>query len=396
MRRIFKFIIIVCLLFLAGPKALASVLDDLNQQIQEKQEAIKRLEDQINIYKKDIEVKQNEAVTLNNQLAILRSKVTKIELDIRLTETQIESLDLEISSLEKVIEDKKEKISKQKDYLNNLLRLINISDQRDYLNVILSNPSFSEFFNQTKYLEDLNSQINQALKTLKAEKKELESKEKIAQIKKEKLLVLKKELLDYKASLDEQKEAKAYLLVQTKQSENKFRSLLAQLRQEQSSFDQEIASLQRKVQKELTKDEKLDTASSILSWPAEPKKGISVYFRDSTYPFRYLFEHSGIDMPVSVGTPIKASASGYVAWVRSSNRSYGNSIMIIHNEGIATLYAHLSRFNTKEGEFVKRGDVIAYSGGMPGTPGAGFSTGPHLHFEVRVNGLPTDPMDYLK
>ncbi len=395
MDRIKKIIAFGCLSLLLSQPVAAAVLDDLNQQIQEKQEAIKKLEEQINIYKKDIEVKQNEAITLNNQLAILKSKITKIELDIRLAETQIESLDLEIFSLDKIIEDKKTRIIRQKDYLNNLLRLININDQKDYLNVILTNPSFSEFFNQTKYLENLNSQINQALKVLKEEKQELESKEKIAQAKKDKLLSLKKELLDYKASLGEQKEAKAYLLVQTKQSENKFRSLLAQLRQEQTSFDQEIAALQRKVQKELTKDEKLDFASSVLSWPAEPAKGISVYFRDPTYPFRYLFEHTGIDIPLKQGTTIRAAASGYVAWVRTS-KNYGNNIMIIHNDGIATLYAHLSRFNTKEGEFVKRDDLIAYSGGLPGTPGAGFSTGAHLHFEVRVNGLPADPMDYLK
>ncbi|MCX6779252.1 MAG: peptidoglycan DD-metalloendopeptidase family protein [Candidatus Magasanikbacteria bacterium] len=395
MGRIGKVIIVLSLFLLSSQTTWASVLDDLNQQIIDKQEAIKKMEEQISIYKKDIEVKQNEALTLNNQLAILKSKISKIELDVRLTETQIESLDLEIASLGKIIEDKKIRISKQKDYLNNLLRLININDQKDYLNVILSNPSFSEFFNQTKYLENLNGQINQALKTLKEEKQDLETKENIAQTKKDKLVILKKELTDYQASLAEQKDAKAYLLAQTKQSENKFRSLLSQLRQEQTSFDQEISALQRKVQKELTKDEKLDTLASVLSWPAEPVKGISTYFRDPTYPFRYLFEHSGLDLPLKVGTPLKAAASGYVAWVRT-NSSYGNNIMIIHNDGIATLYAHLSRFNTKEGEFVKRGDVIGYSGGMPGTPGAGFSTGPHLHFEVRVNGIPNDPMDYLK
>ncbi len=390
-----KIWVIIFLFLLTGQNVLASVVDDLNQQIAEKQDAIKKLETQINVYKKDIEVKQSEANTLNNQLSILKSKISKIELDIRLNETQIESLDLELTSLGSDIGDRKEQIEQQKKYLNNLLRLINISDQKNYLNIILTNPSFSEFFNQTKYLEDLNSQINQGLKVLKNEKQNLESKEKIAEGKKNQLVTLKKELVDYRASLTEQKEAKNYLLTQTKQSESKFRSLLAQLQQEQSSYDQEIATLQRKIQKELTKDDRLDNSASVLSWPARSVNGISAYFRDPDYPFRYLFEHTGIDLPIKSGTPVKAAASGYIAWARN-NKSYGNNIMVIHNEGIATVYAHLSRFNVKEGEYVKRGEIIAYSGGIPGTPGAGFSTGAHLHFEVRINGLPVDPLDYLE
>ncbi|HPV70580.1 MAG TPA: peptidoglycan DD-metalloendopeptidase family protein [Candidatus Magasanikbacteria bacterium] len=395
MRRMIKIWVIIFLFLLTGQNVLASVVDDLNQQIAEKQDAIKKLETQINVYKKDIEVKQSEANTLNNQLSILKSKISKIELDIRLNETQIESLDLELTSLGSDIGDRKEQIEQQKKYLNNLLRLINISDQKNYLNIILTNPSFSEFFNQTKYLEDLNSQINQGLKVLKNEKQNLESKEKIAEGKKNQLVTLKKELVDYRASLTEQKEAKNYLLTQTKQSESKFRSLLAQLQQEQSSYDQEIATLQRKIQKELTKDDRLDNSASVLSWPARSVNGISAYFRDPDYPFRYLFEHTGIDLPIKSGTPVKAAASGYIAWARN-NKSYGNNIMVIHNEGIATVYAHLSRFNVKEGEYVKRGEIIAYSGGIPGTPGAGFSTGAHLHFEVRINGLPVDPLDYLE
>lgn len=390
-----KFLIIFCLFLLTSQNVLASVVDDLNQQISEKQDAIKKLETQINVYKRDIEIKQGEANTLKNQLAILKSKISKIELDIRLNETQTESLDLELVSLGSDISDRKKQIEEQKKYLNNLLRLININDQKNYLSIILNNPSFSEFFNQTKYLEDLNSQINQGLKVLKNEKQNLESKEKITEVKKNQLVTLKKELLDYRASLAKQKEAKNYLLTQTKQSESKFRSLLAQLQQEQSSFDQEIAALQRKIQKELTKDDCLDNSATVLSWPARSVNGISAYFRDKDYPFRYLFEHTGIDLPIKSGTAIKAAASGYIAWARN-NKSYGNNIMVIHNEGIATVYAHLSRFNVKEGEYVKRGEIIAYSGGIPGTPGAGFSTGAHLHFEVRVNGLPADPLDYLE
>jgi murein DD-endopeptidase MepM/ murein hydrolase activator NlpD len=71
-------------------------------------------------------------------------------------------------------------------------------------------------------------------------------------------------------------------------------------------------------------------------------------------------------------------------------------LLLIHSEGISTLFGHVSKFYVKEGEYVTKGQVVGLSGGMPGTPGAGrFSTGPHLHFEVRLNGIPVNPILYL-
>jgi murein DD-endopeptidase MepM/ murein hydrolase activator NlpD len=69
--------------------------------------------------------------------------------------------------------------------------------------------------------------------------------------------------------------------------------------------------------------------------------------------------------------------------------------MIIHANGLATLYAHMSRLDVVQDQYVTRGQVIGLSGGRAGSPGAGFSTGPHLHFEVREDGIPVDPYKYL-
>lgn len=69
--------------------------------------------------------------------------------------------------------------------------------------------------------------------------------------------------------------------------------------------------------------------------------------------------------------------------------------MIIHPGGVATVYAHLRGFNVQGDTYVERGDVIGFSGGRPGDRGAGLSTGPHLHFEVRQNGIPTNPRQFL-
>lgn len=374
--------------------ALSSELDDINQQIAQKQEAMQKLEAQIEIYKQNIQQKQGESITLSNQMAILNSRMEKTALDIQVTEIQISQLNLEIQSLGILIKEKEDKINKERQLLAHLISSIHLSDQNNYLGVFLSYKSFSSYFDQIKNLESISEELGQALKQIKADRAELQNKQDIALKKKEAIEKLKVTLVDRQANLEEQEKAKDYLFVQTKSSENKFKLLLAQLRQEYSQFDQELANLQKQAEKKLAENDKLESGPTALSWPIDPVKGISVYFNDPTYPFRYLFEHSGIDIRIAQGTPISSAASGYVAWVRTS-RLYGNNIMIIHSNGIATLYAHLSSFNVQEDTFVKRGDIIGNSGGMPGTQGAGLSTGPHLHFEVRDNGIPVDPMNYL-
>jgi murein DD-endopeptidase MepM/ murein hydrolase activator NlpD len=98
--------------------------------------------------------------------------------------------------------------------------------------------------------------------------------------------------------------------------------------------------------------------------------------------------HPGIDIGVPTGTPIAAAAAGTVIWCGWQS-GYGNLVVIDHHNGIATAYAHQSRIAVSCNEDVAQGQVIGYVGCT------GFCTGPHLHFEVRVNGAPVDPVGYL-
>ncbi len=98
--------------------------------------------------------------------------------------------------------------------------------------------------------------------------------------------------------------------------------------------------------------------------------------------------HHGQDFGVLTGTPVYATADGIVK-SRKGSTGYGNTVTLDHGYGVKTIYAHLSRYAVKPGEKVERGDLIAYSGNT------GRSTGPHLHYEVRVNNVPVNPRHYF-
>ncbi|PIR49076.1 hypothetical protein COU80_01540 [Candidatus Peregrinibacteria bacterium CG10_big_fil_rev_8_21_14_0_10_55_24] len=131
-----------------------------------------------------------------------------------------------------------------------------------------------------------------------------------------------------------------------------------------------------------------------LSWPVDPKEGLSATYLDPTYEETFGLPHWGIDIPVEQRSIIRAAADGVVETV--ADNGMGFSYIVLRHEGGATLYGHVSGFLVHEGDQVREGSGIAISGGMPGTPGAGpLSTGPHLHFEVFEDGTHVDPLGYL-
>lgn len=153
---------------------------------------------------------------------------------------------------------------------------------------------------------------------------------------------------------------------------------------------QEINKLDNGVVNNLSKTEaKLQTYIDAIPtlWPTIGR--ISSEFGSRSDPFNSSEKnHAGIDIAADEGNSIKAAASGKVIFADYKG-NYGNCVIISHSSGISTLYGHASKLLVKEGQKVKKGDIIAKVGST------GRSTGPHLHFEVRINGTPVDPIKYL-
>jgi murein DD-endopeptidase MepM/ murein hydrolase activator NlpD len=131
----------------------------------------------------------------------------------------------------------------------------------------------------------------------------------------------------------------------------------------------------------------LDALPSI--WPLWGRVTSYFGYRPNPFSGRGTEFHAGIDIIASTGTPVVATGNGFVDFA-GWNGGYGYTVIINHGFGIETLYAHNSRLAVSEGDFVARGAIISYAGST------GRSTGPHLHYEVRVNGIAKNPLDYLK
>ncbi|MBT3948520.1 peptidoglycan DD-metalloendopeptidase family protein [Candidatus Parcubacteria bacterium] len=373
-------------------------IDTLNNKISEKKEKIKQLEESIKQYKKKVEIKRGEAVSLSNQLAILDNYLVQIELDIEMTEEKLETLTLEIEGLGLSIEEKEGIIDRQRDILGELIRVIYYENNKKYIEVVAAYDSFSDFYNRVHYVKSLERDLGKSAKTVRLAKEELEDKKVQTEERQKSYEDLKEKLDNRKEDYGEQADYKQDLLFQTHSSEMQYKTLLANLRGQYSAIENEITSIEQEVRRKLAQQDRfsgvIDTTQ--LSWPSQSRY-VTAYFYDKNYPYKHIFEHNAIDIRAAHGTVIRAAASGYVARARTCGTSscYAYA-MIVHSGGLSTVYGHLSQISVSADQFVTRGDIIGYSGGTPGTIGAGpFTTGAHLHFEVRKNGIPVNPLSYL-
>ena len=368
----------------------------LNDQIKEKKNQVEKIQERQKKYNESLKNIISEKSSLQSQLALLDNRLASAEIDVEEIKTEIEITNLEIKKIKTEIKNKNDEITKEKDHLENIIRLIYKQDDTSVLEIILLNNNLSDFLNQTKYLEDINSEIDNSLNTLKDYKKQLEQSLGQLDGKQTEFLNQKIKLEEKIKSLAAEKETKNYILEQTKVSEREYQNLINTAKEEQQAAASEIANLEKSVREKVENlpDNKLEFNDSGLIWPV-PKNTITSLFHDPGYPFRYIFEHPAVDIKAAQGTPLKVAASGYVARAKDAGKGY-SYIMIVHGNGLSTVYGHVSAIYVKEDDYVVRGQIIGKSGGLPGSPGAGqLTTGPHLHFEVRLNGIPVNPLEYL-
>lgn len=381
--------------FFLHHSVLAATGDDLSQlqqSIAEKKASISSLSKQLDAYRSKIKALAGKGASLQNDIALLENATAMAELDMASTQNSIDQETLELQIIDGQIKDTEDQLAKRRSMLSDLLFSLNKNDSQGVIEMVLSSGNISDVFDAAQQLESVNDDMKSALEATKLTRKDLAQRQSSHE-EKVNNLATSAELLQKKANdLETHKNAKLVMMDATQDSENQYRTLMSELRGEQQSITNEVSSLQNTLEDKLRVRDGEPSGETIISWPVHGV--ITALFHDPTYPFRNLFQHPGLDIAVPQGTAIEAAAPGYVARVYKGQQ-YGYYVLIIHANGLATLYAHMSRIDVELDQYVTRGQIIGLSGGRPGTVGAGFSTGPHTHFEVRLNGIPVNPQLYL-
>jgi murein DD-endopeptidase MepM/ murein hydrolase activator NlpD len=245
---------------------------------------------------------------------------------------------------------------------------------------ILGEGKISDTWKYIDQIKDVQSMIAGKITELKNAKKDLEDKKKETEQARAELVSLKSRLADQKKIVEDTSRQKNALLKQTKNQESNYKKILAQKIALKDSFEKEVRDFESQLKFIL--DPSTLPSGAVFNWPLD-NIFITQLF-GATVDAKRLYvsgSHNGVDFAASIGTPVKAMLSGTVVGTGDTDltcpgASFGRWVLIKHNNGLSSLYAHFSLIKVSAGQSVSTGEIIGYSGNT------GYTTGPHLHVTV--------------
>lgn len=390
----------VCV-FLAAPSAYAQSASELKAQIDARNAQIAALEAEIAEYQRQVDALGAKRTTLQSAISTLTLSQKQLAAQIRVTQTKIASANLEIQQLTLSIGDKEASIAADRAAVAKALRSLAQEEERPLIARLAATGTLGEAWEVADQTTQFNRALGEHIKHLEATRTALaENRDRVSETKKN-LVALNTQLTLQKRSVDANKAEQQKLLAQTKNQESNYQTLIARKLASQKSFEQELVNLQSQL--DLVVNPRLlpRVGSGVLSWPfpltfmngCASRQGffgnrfcITQYFGNTPFstanPQIYNGRgHNAIDIAAPIGTPIVAAMEGAVLGTGNTDLavgcySFGKWVMVRHDNGLSTLYAHLSVIDVAGGQHVGRGQVIGLSGMT------GYATGPHIHFGV--------------
>ncbi|WP_372998104.1 murein hydrolase activator EnvC family protein [Lutispora sp.] len=347
---------------------------------------VKDLQKQLEETRKKIELtkaqqaaKQKESKNVSNQIVELDRKLEEAEKSLEIVEGQISELEGKIAITQRELDRATEEAETQKELLNKRVRVMYQNGSSSYLAVLLNATSFSDFISRLDLMRKIINYDVNLLKERKTIRDNIDQKKQQLEYEQQQKEVLKNDLSSKKEEVESVKSQKEQVLKEVYKD-------LKELERQEDKLLEESAALTKKI---LQLQSSEDYIGGEMAWPSPGYTKVTSPYGYRTHPIlKTKRMHTGVDLAVPSGSNIVAANAGKVILAKY-NGGYGNTVIIDHGGKISTLYAHNSKLLVKEGDIVTRGQVIAKSGST------GLSTGPHLHFEVRINGNHTDPIPYI-
>jgi len=370
------FILILILLLTSVIPTYATNLEDKKKQLQKVQESIKKKTQELNKVKK-------QKSDVMQQLKKIEEQLNKTQSELIATMDKLSAVDKEAQKTAKELERAEELAKNQDELLRQRIRAMYMNGSNGYLDVLLESTSFSDFVTRAELLIRVIDYDMNLLEQMKQNRDFIAQKKQELDTQKAAILSLEQDIQKRKSDIEKTMVARQGLLRELGQKEQQYELELDELERLSAEIERTIREAQKS-----TSSQKY--SGGRFAWPVPASTTISSSYGMRFHPIKKKnMLHSGIDISAPYGSSIIAAADGkviYSGWFGG----YGKTLIIDHGGGVATLYAHASSLLVSEGDEVKKGQTIAKVGST------GLSTGPHLHFEVRINGDPVNPMEWLK
>lgn len=358
------------------------------------QSQIDALEEQRDALRAEREEMQAGIDELESQQADVLAQKAALDAQNEVYRQEIELVEEQVSIYTQLVEDKAREVEQatadENEQLATYRRHVRAMEENGrftYLSILFGSSSLGELMSNLDMIGEIMEADQRSYDQYVAAREKSEQIQAEYETMLDELDVRQDELESERAELEAQIEEATQLIV----------DLEAQLETDRAAYEEQLAkeeALESEIQNMIAELERQEAANSITStgtyiWP------LPGYSPGSAYGWRIhpiwgdMRFHAGEDIGAPSGTPILAADSGIATVISDNGNGYGNYIMINHGGGRVTLYAHMSGFAVSNGASVTQGQTIGYVGST------GNSTGPHLHFEVRVNGATTDPKSYF-
>jgi len=361
--------------FLAStPLVRADALDD-------KYEELSSLQKEIEEYKRRISSTEKTEKSVLQELEYLEQQMALANKELNYINTRMTYLNKDIAETTAAIQTIEEQLASQKAAFEARLTSMYKAGTVSYLEVLFQSESLTDFLARIHYLREIAEQDSVLIEEYNAGRIELMQKKATLEVNLADLEAQKRQYEDKRFEVASRSQDRERYLAQVQADKKQLERSLDEMEAQSKALEEEIRKLQAQ--------SSLGARDLSMIWPA------SGGWISSEYGWRYhpilgydRF-HSGIDYAANSNSPILAAESGVVI-LAGTNGGYGLCVIIDHGGGISTLYGHANKLLVSKGDQVIKGQKIALVGST------GLSTGPHLHFEVRVNGETTNPLDWCK